>query len=242
MRTHWVRAAVGGIIAAAGLLAGTWAWAANFALSPMRVELSAAAPTTVLTISNRGGETLTVQVQPRTWRQVDGHDEQLPTDELIVNPALATIPPDGEQIVRIALRTAPERDRERAYRLVIREVPAADAVISGSGFHIALAMDIPAFVTPLAGGGAAHPAIALDSAGPGARVRIANDGERHLRLADVVLTQGGRQLAEHGVVVVLPGSARYLPLPAGISPASGSVVLKAQSNVGPIEETLRAGH
>lgn len=211
--------------------------AATFGLSPMRVDLSGSAPTAVLTVTNGGAEPLTVQLQARAWRQVDGQDEQAPTGDFILNPGQVTIAPNSEQIVRIALRSGPDRTQERAYRLVVRELPVA-ADTDQPGLRMALAMDIPVFIAPVAADAVARPGFSIEmQAGGGQRLRIANEGGLHLRLTGLVVSQGGRTLAEQGVFVVLPGAVRYISLPAA-SAAAGPLRLKAQSNAGPFDLTL----
>lgn len=219
-------------------LACTLAGAATFGLSPMRVDLSGATPTAVLTVTNGDEQPLTIQVQARSWRQSEGRDEQAPTGDIILNPALATIPPGSEQIIRIALRTPPDRTHERAYRLVVREVPLATEKPAGDSLRVALAMDIPLYVEPIAREGAARPVFALERNSSPPRIRIANDGERHLRLTEIAVSQGGHALIEQAVIVVLPGAVRYLSLPASASTAGTPLVLKAQSNIGPIEAAI----
>lgn len=238
MQSNRLAAAFRSALLTCTALACTLAGAATFGLSPMRVDLSGAAPTAVLTVTNGDEQPLTIQVQARSWRQSEGRDEQEPTGDLILNPALATIPPGGEQIIRIALRTPPDRTHERAYRLVVREVPLATEKPAGDSLRVALAMDIPLFVEPIAKEGATRPAFTLERSSGTPRIRVGNDGERHLRLTDLVVSQGGHALSEQAVIVVLPGAVRYLPLPASTSTAGVPLVLKAQSNIGPIEATI----
>jgi fimbrial chaperone protein len=217
--------------------------AATFGLSPLRVDLSGTVPTAVLTLTNGGDTPVTLQIQARTWRQVSGRDEQEPTTDFIVNPAAVTVLPGGEQIVRIALRAPPDRTTERAYRLVVREVPVPEpgAAPGSLALRMALAMDIPAYVAPVSTDGVAIPSFALERSPEGAiQVRIANQGERHLRLTELTITQGTRTLAEQNVFVVLPGVVRHLPLPSNALTAGEPVKIRAQSNVGSLEATLEA--
>ncbi len=213
------------------------AGAATFGLSPMRVDLSGSTPTAVLTVTNGGDEPVTIQLQVRTWRQVDGQDTQEPTSDFILNPTLATIAPNSEQIVRIALRTAPDRTHERAYRLLVREVPITEAGVPG--LRMALAMDIPVYVAPVSKDALARPVFTLErTPASGIRVRIANEGEQHLRLAGLEISQGGKPLVEHGVFIVLPGAVRHIVVPADSKLSREPLKLKAQSNAGPIEAIL----
>jgi fimbrial chaperone protein len=211
--------------------------AATFGLSPMRVDLSGSTPSAVLTVTNGGDESVTIQLQARAWRQVDGRDVHEPTGDFIVNPTAATIAPNSEQIVRIALRTPPDRIRERAYRLLVREVPITEA--GTPGLRMALAMDIPMYVAPISKDALARPSFSLDrSPANGARIRIANEGEQHLRLAGIEISRGGRTLAEQSVFIVLAGAVRHIDIPADSKPSREPIKLKAQSNVGPLEAIL----
>lgn len=220
----------------------TLAGAATFGLSPMRVDLSGEVSTAVLTVTNGGDQPLTVQVQARAWGQKDDQEQLSQSTDFILNPALVTIAPGEEQIVRIALRTPPDRIQERAYRLIVREVPQVESATTG--FRMALAMDIPVYVAPLAANAAASPTFSIDRESGVARIKIANGGTRHLRLADLRVSQGERQLLEQSVFVVLPGVVRHLRLTGNASPSGEPLRLRAQSNVGPIDTTLKlvAGH
>lgn len=211
--------------------------AATFGLSPMRVDLSGSTPSAVLTVTNGGDEPLTIQLQARAWHQVDGQDVHEPTGDFIVNPTAATIAPNSEQIVRIALRTPPDRTRERAYRLLVREVPITEA--GAPGLRMALAMDIPMYLAPISKDALARPSFSLDrSLANGTRIRIANEGEQHLRLAGLEISRGGRILAEQSVFIVLPGAVRHIDIPADGKLSREPIKLKAQSSLGPIETIL----
>ena len=68
-----------------------------------------------------------------------------------MSPAIFTLQPGEKQVVRIALRGAPDPRRERAYRVLVSEVPTPQLKTTpdASGFRIALRMDMPLFVAPL---------------------------------------------------------------------------------------------
>ena len=52
-----------------------------------------------------------VQAEVMLWEQVDGEDRLTPTRDLLVSPAVFTLPPNGSQLVRVALRSAAGRTR-----------------------------------------------------------------------------------------------------------------------------------
>jgi len=202
------------IVAATVLLGtGAFARAAAFGLSPMRVELSSAAPTAVVQVTNSGEAPVTIQVQQRAWRQVDGKDLNEDTRALVVNPPIFTVKPLGRQLVRIALRTPPAGRVEQAYRMVFAEVPASRAEHGpGFAFQIAVRLDIPVFVAPITGKATPKATWSIVGDDVTKRLRIGNEGNGNLRLTQLKVTQGERALAEAGVLVVLPGAFRLVEL------------------------------
>jgi fimbrial chaperone protein len=209
------------------------AQAGSFTISPLRLELSPAAPVAVLEIGNTGTEPVTVQAQARSWNQSNGNDEYGEARPFILNPSIFTVAPNSRQTVRVALRGAPPKDKEAAYRLTVTEIPAPQS--AGSGIRVALRMDLPVFVAPQSGPAQPAPQFALDRRSAHTRVVVMNAGNGHLRLADVKISDG-KQTIELPVLVVLAGATRFIELPKGAGPPWR---LEADSNAGPIEADLR---
>jgi fimbrial chaperone protein len=210
----------------------------NYTVSPLRLELSAKAPATVLQVINRGDAAATMQVQQRAGVQRDGRDEQDETRDLIISPAIFTFKPGETQVVRIALRGAPDRQLERAYRILVSEIPGpsiptAPELIS---FRIALRMDLPLFVAPIEPG-APSPRFAFEPAN--GRLLVHNEGLSHIRFTDFSLQQAGRQLHSVPVFTVLPGSSIAMELPRGGGTTTvASARVEADSNAGPISRDV----
>lgn len=217
--------------------------AATFGLTPMRVALSSASPTGIVTVNNSGDAPLTVQVQPLAWSQPGGKDLYEETRAFIVSPPIFTIPPGGAQIVRVALRGQPAANVEQSYRLVFREVPAAEEASTDRAlFHIALNMDIPMFVAPATGTAAPVADFGFDAgAGGPPRLRIGNKGNANLRLADLAILQGQEKLGGEEIFVVLPGATRYVALAAGPFRPGVPLRVDAQSNAGRIDVAVPVG-
>lgn len=215
--------------------------AANFSVSPLRLDLSATAPVAVVEIGNTGTEPVTVQAQSRSWSQATGQDEYGEARAFIISPAIFTIPAGGRQVVRVALRGAAPRDIEAAYRLVMTEIPGAQpsAPPATPGLRVALRMDIPVYVSPQQAGAQANAGFSVDAHGRTPRIAVSNAGNAHFRMVDVVVREGARTLAELPVLVVLPGATRTIELPG--APASGPREFRvtADSNSGPIDVSLR---
>ena len=188
------------------LAAGTSA-AGSFSVTPTRIELRGAQRTAVVTLHNADAVPLTVQASLVGWTQPSGEDTYAETRELLVTPPVFTIAPNGEQIVRIALRRAPDPALELPYRIFFQEVPLA-ARPDFTGLNIALKVGVPIFVLP-------EPASAgklgweLHAQADGKlRVEALNTGTAHVQVTDFVITYANPADTTHVNVVkyVLPGS------------------------------------
>jgi fimbrial chaperone protein len=206
----------------------------------MRVELSAAAQTAVVTVNNAAEAPVTIQSQVLAWTQVDGKDVYEETRGFIVSPPIFTVAPGAKQIVRIAMRGAPPRTTEQAFRLVFREVPQAEEAIGeGPSFRIALGMNIPMYVAPIGSKGSPRSKFGADAGPDGApRVRITNEGNGNLRLANLVVTQDDNKLAEQDVFVVLAGATGFIILPGERVLPAKALRVQAQSNAGPVDVSI----
>ena len=225
------------LVLSAALLAHA-ASAASFSVSPLRLELSAAAPVAVVEVGNTSSEPVTVQAQSRTWTQRAGQDEYGEGRPFIVSPTIFTIPAGGKQVVRVALRGAPPRDVEAAYRLIMTEIPPAQP--DGSpGLRVALRMDLAVYVLPLQAGAQPDAAFALDASTGSPRIAVTNSGKAHFRMVDVAVASGANTLAELPVLVVLPGATRYIELPKAKASGLREFGVKAESNAGPIDLVVR---
>jgi len=209
----------------------------SFTVTPLRVDLSAQTPAAIVDVINTSAGALTLQMQQRAWVQEDGHDGQGETRDLILSPAIFTLQPGEKQVVRIALRGAPDSQRERAYRVFVSEVPTPQIKVApdASGFRVALRMDLPLFVAPLQAA-APLPSYALDA--DGAHLIVRNDGHAHIRYTDFTVLQAGRKVAELPIFTVLAGSERRFELPRDKLGAGGGLRVQANSNAGPIDAAV----
>ncbi|MBW3568285.1 MAG: fimbria/pilus periplasmic chaperone, partial [Proteobacteria bacterium] len=120
------------------------AHAANFSVSPIIRDIPAETGIAVFEITNQDDQPLSFQVQAFSWTQRNGEDVREPAEDLLVVPPVATVAADRTQIVRVALRN-PDRSREHAYRVVIRELPKQDEDSRGLALQTLLAFDVPLF-------------------------------------------------------------------------------------------------
>jgi fimbrial chaperone protein len=237
------RAARGWLLAAALGAAGPAA-AGSFSLAPIRVELGSGHPRGVLTLRNDDSVPVTVEVSSADWSQADGADRYSPTHDLIVTPPVFVVPPNAQQIVRVALREDADTHTERAYRLFFQEVPT-ELSKTFNGLHVALRVGVPVFVAPKT---KASPALVwraqLTPSGD-VQIEARNQGSAHLQVTDFDVRFGSQLEPVHvaGAKYILPDSAASWTLrrPAGMDP-NASMHLSGFSDQGEISaEIARVG-
>jgi fimbrial chaperone protein len=187
----------------APLLAGT------FSVSPVRVDLSAQAQTGAVTIRNPADAPVVVQAEGLLWEQADGQDRLTPTRDVLVTPAVFTLPANGSQLVRVALRRPADAARELSYRLILTEVPP-QAEPGASGLSVALRLSLPVFVSAT---GPAEPHLEWSAArgDDGLDLTARNTGAAHARVLSFTVTPAsgsGEALDQRVAAYVLPGQAR----------------------------------
>jgi fimbrial chaperone protein len=196
-------------VAALGL-SPTQVHAGTFSISPLRAELSSRAQTGALTLRNQESTPVVVQAEAVLWEQMDGEDKLSPTRDVMVSPAVFTIPGNGSQLVRVALRRPADAQRELTYRLILTEVPQL-ASPEFTGLNVALRLSLPIFVAPTT---TAEPRIEWSGAlsGEGAIALTArNAGNAHARVLNfnVAPTAGSTPGIRQDVTAyILPGQAR----------------------------------
>ena len=203
------------LLAAAGPAA-----AGTFSIAPVRVELQGAQRTAVLTVHNDDAAPLVVQLSALNWAQADGEENYAATRDLLATPPVFTLPPNGEQIVRVALRREPDATRELDYRLLLAEVPQpADSKFTG--LRVALRLSIPVFVKPASPAPAVLAWRAQWQDDGQLAVSATNTGLTHQQVSDFTLHFAGSGAAARGVVsrYVLPGSTVTWNIapPAGVA-------------------------
>jgi fimbrial chaperone protein len=214
--------------------------AGSFQVNPIRIEIAKGATTAALTVRNDGDEAIVIQASMVGWTQDDsGQDVYAPTTEALVTPPVMTVPPGGEQIVRVGLRRPADPQRELTYRLYLAEVPPPPKP-GFTGLQVALRVGVPVFVPPLA------PVIrrlewsAQTAAGDTLRLVAQNTGNTHVQVTDFELgvPDASEPLAHQtALAYVLAGQRRLWPLPAAADrvKAASTLRLKAFTDAGEID-------
>lgn len=209
------------------------------ALTPVRLELSAAKPIGLLEIANPGRDAA-MQLRAFRWSQADGEDVLAPTDDLIVNPPMFLLGSGARQLVRVGLRRPAPGGRELTYRLLIDQIPEPPEP-GAARLSLPIRLSAPVFITAE---GLPPPALSwrLEQASGQPHLVVANSGARHARLDGLELTRGGIARRRAGPVYLLPGSARAFPLDPALLPQPGSPLhVSAIMGENRVEEELEAG-
>lgn len=200
-----IRRATGMCAALIGLAAEQSA-AGSFSVSPTRIELGPSQRVAVLTLHNADSAPLTVQASLMNWSQDAGQDQYAETHDLLGTPPVFTLPPNGDQIVRIALRRPADARRELPYRIFFQEVPQQSQP-GFSGLNVALRIGLPIFVSPT-GAADARLRWQMRRLEDGSlQVEAVNDSGAHVQVTDFQLTLNGAPapLASQAAKYVLPG-------------------------------------
>ena len=207
----------GGTIAAVAALllaADNVAVAGGFSLTPVGLTIASRDPSSSIVARNTGDAPVVIQARPMAWTQRDGRDVREDTRDLIVNPPIFKLAPGEQQLVRVASRHGPPREAESAYRLIFSEVPPKDGVASQPGFRLALAMDIPVYLEPVAARAPAPLRWRAERIAEGLRLRAENPGNVHYRIVQARFHAADTTLREQGILVVLPNSRLEFDVPA----------------------------
>jgi fimbrial chaperone protein len=218
------------------------AGAGSFQVNPIRVDLSRGATNAAITVRNDGDEPVVVQSSIVAWSQENGQDVYAPTPEALVTPPIATVPPGGEQIIRVGLRRQADPQRELTYRVYLQEVPPPPKP-GFTGLQVALRVGLPVFIAPLA-----PPVRHLDWSAQirpdGAIVLSAqNTGNAHVQVTDFELRSSGAGESvahESSLAYVLAGQRRQwtLSAPADRVKSARELRLKAFTDAGEIDTAV----
>ncbi len=226
--------AVAQVVCAAGALA------AGFQVTPVRLDLSAAHPNAVLTLSNPSGEKLLVQAEAFDWQQADGEDQLRPTAAIVLSPPIFELPPGGRQLLRVGLRRLPSGDGEQTYRLWLSQLPAdagANAAANGNepqGVKLLLRVSLPVF----AASRTTATALPVWQRPADDRLQLVNFGQRHLHLVKLRVRDERGASLDLTPRYVLAGSEMLWQLPPGWH--DRRVQIEADSDAGALHASLDA--
>lgn len=168
------------------------AYAADLAVLPVGLSLTTKYTKGMITVSNQGKEAVVIQAETVSWTQSDSENQYAPTQELLVNPPLFTIPPGRSQVLRVGLRQVKPVEQEIAYRLLLREVPPApsldEQVDEGKqgNIRVLLQLSLPIYITPAAPISQSQWQAQQDADGTVA-LKLSNNGNVHILVNELTL-------------------------------------------------------
>jgi fimbrial chaperone protein len=125
------------------------AWAGDWRVSPIRLDLGRDAKSGVVTVINESDDRLQVQMTAMEWTQdAEGKDQYAVSDDILFFPRLMIFDKKEEKILRAGIRV-PATAKEKAYRLFIEEIPGPRKPQEGTAVAIAIRFGVPIFVHPL---------------------------------------------------------------------------------------------
>lgn len=192
--------------------------AGSLSVSPIRVEVLQPATSGNVTLRNESGRPLVGQVRVFEWALRDGKDHFTPTDQVIASPPIVQLAPGSDALVRLLRLAGAPVDGEKAYRLVIDEVPNANRV-RNMGVNLAVRYALPLFfVSP----DASQPKLVWTIENRGGRKMLVsvNSGDRSVRISN--LSIGGVKVAPGLAGYVLGRSERVFELPRN-APNAGAI-------------------
>lgn len=216
------------------------ATASDWAVDPVRLELSPQQRTAVLQVRNNSDQATTIQIKAVAWSQQGGKEVYAPTRDLLVSPPAFTLAANAEQLVRVALRRSADPTSELSFRINLQEIPPPPAP-GFVGLQVALRVGLPVFVAPLTGKAspkAVWSATALDD--KRIQVGLDNQGNAHLQVSEFALYAPGAEwaiAAESGLSYALAGQKRewILNITSPKLPSTQRLRLKAYTDAGEIE-------
>jgi len=242
-----------GLVMLLASVVATVATAGSLQVSPILLEFGDGDSARELWLSNSGQAPIRAQVRVEAWSQEGGVDLLAPTRELLASPPIAEIAPGERQLVRIVRPGTANTGGERAYRLLVDELPDANRPNTPSRLQFLLKYSIPAFVLPAGvkrgdaaakGAGGAWRGGALqahvEEGKEQARFVLVNQGPRRVRISQLVFVDASgadHELVKGLVGYVLAGQRMSWPLalPAG-SRAGTSLKLRLDDDA--VDQTL----
>ena len=159
--------------------------AGSFSVVPVRVYMQESQPVASLEVTNGAEHAVMIQSDTRSWSQLNGKPVLQETSELIVSPPIFELAAGSSQTIRLAIRHDSPLDRERTFRLFLKEVPLS-STISGVGVQINLRLSLPVFLSPANAKSNLQWTI-LSDCGDGPKLQAYNTGSKHQQVVKLSL-------------------------------------------------------
>ena len=227
--------------------------AAAILIWPIDPAIESTQQASALWLENRDSKPVYLQVRILRWQQVNGEERYDSQTEVIPSPPVASIAPGKRQLVRLVRNSQVPPGQERAYRILVDEVPQGDAApdTNSMGLKFQMRYSVPLFVSgpgiwtkqdyehPRDYAGATQPVLGFRAVSAQGKpwLMVRNQGAVHARISRVFWLAGSRRvsLSEGLLGYVLPGQEMRFPLTQTVS---GATRLEATVNDNPQPVTL----
>src|SRR5712691_2323163 len=121
-----------------------------FTVNPVQVRLSAHTRSMTLTLKNESPEPSRFQVSVFAWDQKPNGEMVLtPTEDILAFPALLTLDPTKERMLRVGMEIPPA-EKEQTYRVFVEEMPPEETPHQekASEVRFVTRLGIPIFIAP----------------------------------------------------------------------------------------------
>jgi fimbrial chaperone protein len=205
--------------------------AGTLSVSPVKVSMPASGKAEVIHLKNPDATPTLVQIEAIAWTE-DSTKEAIRTDDVIAVPPVFELDGGREQVIRLALRRPVDQPTERAYRLLITEVPMT---VNASGLNFAVRLDLPLFVTP--DGAKPNPVWLIEPARDGkADLVLTNQGAAHIQVQTLELRSPNSPrilFTTDEPVYALAGETRRWPLGQTLAALPASLEVHTETHLGP---------
>lgn len=201
--TTWLRLAA--LLALTVLCLGGRSYAAKVDISPMLIEVPPSSMVATYELHNKGSEQLGLQIEAFRWKQTLNEKQLTPADELLIVPAIISIPPGQRQLVRVALR-AQRPASGLNYRVHFKQLPAQSSE-GRTTIQTLLTTDVPLFFAAEREVNEYEARLLLGNRASEVILEVANTGTRFLRVRRLQLkNEKGQTVSDKsGPLYVLPG-------------------------------------
>jgi fimbrial chaperone protein len=213
--------------------------AGGLSIWPVRVHLPADGTVQEIQVSNPGDEASYVQVTAVEWHEAGQTDKANTVQEILAVPPVFELAPNSSQLVRLVARDQGAKSVERAYRLVVTEVPRTAGLVPNT-LAIAARMTLPVFVRP--DGAQPSPVWSLERNG-GAKpdLVLANKGNAHIKINEVTLFGAENEVPDFAVEqgsLIFAGREERWSLDIDLAELRAPITVRAETTTGPIEAVV----
>jgi fimbrial chaperone protein len=173
-----------------GSASSSTALAGDFTVTPVRIYMTPKDRATAITVTNDGDTELVMQADLFQWKQTpDGKDELTPTEEMLLSPPIIKVAAKSRQVVRLVRIYAARPTEQMTYRMIVREIPEAVKQTEGNVVQLALAFNMPVFITPPKAKPKLDCTVARVAA-DAVKATCENSGDAHTHPVSLLLTAG----------------------------------------------------